>query len=348
MPFLYIYSPSDFVSTPPNEHFAAVGSPPFTLELKPGATGTRVEVTDDDAIFDEVDGQQELTNSIDLDGTAYAAGTSIHTSYDLINTTSGHKVSGVHLGGDGNAGGAVQGIVSSVPLDPGVSYTFNSNRTSHNKNNPYDGYVSCFVAGTLIDTGDGPVPIETLRAGDMIRTYEGALHPLRLLLQRHLSGRALQANPKLRPIRISASALGGGKPERTLRVSPQHRMVCNSPIADRMFDTPQVLVSAINLTLLPGVSVDEMAGKTSYFHLVMDRHEIIFAEGAPTESFYCGPIAMAGLDPEALAEMTVLFPDLVLGSTHQAPKPALPIPVGKKQKRLIERHRKNNKALVRA
>jgi hypothetical protein len=45
----------------PDEAFAAAaGTGPFTLPLAPGATGTRIEVDDDDVIFYEVDGSQTL------------------------------------------------------------------------------------------------------------------------------------------------------------------------------------------------------------------------------------------------------------------------------------------------
>ena len=111
--FIYVYSPSDFIGGLPNEAGgAASGSPTFNLQLVPGATPTLIEITDNEAVFDEIDGSQSLTNSVNIDGTAYGAGTTVHTAYDLINTGSGHKVTSIHFGGNGYEQGAVHGLVS--------------------------------------------------------------------------------------------------------------------------------------------------------------------------------------------------------------------------------------------
>jgi hypothetical protein len=68
VPFIYIYSPDDFVALPPDEAGASAdGVPNFVLTLKPGAKPTVVEITDDDAVFDEVDATQSITNDIYLD-----------------------------------------------------------------------------------------------------------------------------------------------------------------------------------------------------------------------------------------------------------------------------------------
>lgn len=173
MPFIYIYSPSDFVSTPPAEQNAqAAGSPNFILQLRPDAQPTLIQITDDDAVFDEVDATQSLTNQVDLDGTTYAAGTTINTAYDLINNASGHQVTSFHFGGDGYQQGAVDGIASTVPLVAGQSYTFNSERTSHRVDNQYTDFAACFTDETPIDTPQGAVPAGRLRSGDLVCTLD--------------------------------------------------------------------------------------------------------------------------------------------------------------------------------
>ena len=339
MPFLYIYSPSDFTTTPPSENATAVGTSPFTLTLVAGATPTVIEVSDNDAVFDEVDASQVLANAVNLDGTTYAAGTTVHSSYDLINATTGHKVTSIHFGGDGHQGGPVHGIISSIDLVPGTSYTFTINRTSNHQPNNYAGYVACFVNGTLIETARGAVPVEDLQPGDRLRTIDGSFKPLRLIPNRALGPQDLAASPKLRPIRILAGALGVGNPQRDLLVSPQHRMLVKSTIAERMFGVDEVLVAATKLTVLPGIFVDETVEEFSYFHLVLDAHEVIFAEGALTESFYCGPFAIQALAPETRAEMEELFPGLL--TQEEEVTPARPIPAGPHQRKLLARHLKN-------
>ncbi|MCZ4350935.1 Hint domain-containing protein [Roseovarius aestuarii] len=345
MPFLYIYSASDFVTGLPDESGAqAAGTPTFTLQLAPGATPQRIEITDDDLIFDEVDATQSLTSAATINGVTYAAGTTINTAYDLINSTTGHKVTSFHMGGDGYQQGAVAGIVSTVPLEPGSSYTFNQERTSHNNNNPYAGYVACFTPGTQIATPTGLRLIDDLQPGDMICTYDQTELPLRALPSRHVDAAELAAFPKLRPIRIQAGALGLGLPTRDLLVSPQHRVLAASNIVQRMFGCKEILVAACKLTALPGVDAADDMSEVTYMHLVMDHHCVVWSNGLPTESFYPGPAAYRALTPGAQLELRRLFPQLVTDAP--LPPPARPFITGKRRKQLVARHVKNAKPLL--
>lgn len=345
MPFIYIYSPSDFVGGLPDEVGAqAEGAGPWSLTLVAGATPTLIEISDNDLIFDEVDTTQALTNAVTVDGTAYAAGTTIHSAYDLINSDTDHKVTSFHFGGDGYQQGAVAGIASTTPLTAGVTYTFDTERTSVNQTNPYSDFTACFVAGTRIHTRNGLVRVEDLEVGDEIETQDGEFQPLRLKLNRVVSSDELIERPKLRPIRIEAGALGNQLPVRDLLVSPQHRMHVSSPIVKRMFGTESVLVAATKLTALPGIYVEDAKSEVVYFHLVMDNHEIVFAEGAPTESFYFGDFAIKAMTGEARGELLALFPTALMAGF--IPTSARYIPEGRKQRKLVERHRKNNTALM--
>ncbi len=345
MPFLYIYSPSDFVGGLPNEvGAAAAGTPNFTLTLVPGAQPTLVEVTDNDSVFDEVDGNQVVTNDVVIDGNAISAGTSINTAYDLINTSSDHRVTSLHFGGDGYQQGAVDGLVSTVPLQGGVSYTFDRERTSHQKNNQYEDYVACLAAGTQVLTAEGSCAVETLKPGDLVQTLDAGLQPVQMLISRRLSAHDLQSRPKLRPIRIAKGALGRDVPRTDLLVSPQHRMFIASRVAEKMFGHSEVLVPAKKLLTVPGVSVAEDVASVCYCHVILEGHHILFAEGAPTESFFCGPMALLALPADARQELQELFPDLD-AITAQA-ELARFAPDGKKRARLLWRHTKNNKPLL--
>ena len=343
MPFFYVYSPDDFVGGLPSESTNAT-SGWNSLTLKPGATPTLIEMVDDDGNFDEVDASQVLAGDINLDGTTYAAGSPVHSAYDLINSSSGLKVTSLHFTGDGNNGGPVHGLIATEELLPGTTYTFDINRTSHLKSNPSSEYVACFTPGARIETQNGTLPIEALQPGDMIATRDRGYQPLRLLLRTYVSRERLVTHPNLRPIRITAGALGLGLPTRDLLVSPQHRFLTISPIAKRMFSREDILVSAKRLTALPGIFVQDTDDPVTYLHFVMDQHEVIFADGTPTESFYCGPMAVHLLDEAARVEIDALFPGLTTYS--EIPKPARTIPCGSQQKKLIERHRKNRKALL--
>ena len=145
--------------------------------------------------------------------------------------------------------------------------------------------ATCITRGTLITTDRGDIPVEELRAGCKVLTEDNGFQELVSSMSRVVEASGLQGNPKLYPVRITAGALGSGLPKRDLVVSRQHRMAVKSNIVKRMFGTETVLVAAIRLTELPGIYVDETVESVEYFHLVFKKHEVVFAEGTPTESF---------------------------------------------------------------
>ncbi|WP_371171656.1 Hint domain-containing protein [Aliiroseovarius sp. 2305UL8-7] len=203
--------------------------------------------------------------------------------------------------------------------------------------------VVCFNRGTIIATKNGPALIENLQPGDMVRTMDHGYQPLRLALKRKLRQRALIENEKLRPVNISAGALGNNLPETDLLISRQHRMLVSSPICKRMFGDENALVAGLRLTELPGIYIDHHVSEVEYYHLVFDQHEIIIANGAFSESFFPGPEALKALTEKALEEITTLFPMLINGILPFVL--AANSPNGKKQKRLIKRHLENSKPL---
>lgn len=204
--------------------------------------------------------------------------------------------------------------------------------------------VPCFTRGARILTPHGPVPIQNLRLGQLVRTDSGGDQPIRWIGCRAFSATEIRANPKLAPVRILAGALGAGLPARDLLVSRQHRMLVQSPIARRMFGQDQVLIPAIRLTALPGIFVDDAIPGVEYFHLLFDQHRIVFAEGAPTESLFTGPEALRSLGAKAREEILAIFPQLA-GGVHVS-NPARTIPRGRQQARLIARHLRNAKPLL--
>ncbi len=205
--------------------------------------------------------------------------------------------------------------------------------------------VVCFTSGTLITTAAGPVAIEDLKVGDMVTTLDHGEQPIRWIGSRTVNRDELSANPKLRPVRISVGALGNGLPTRDLIVSRQHRVLARSNIARRMFNTSEVLIPAHKLVGMDGIDIVEDATEVTYIHLLFARHEILFSEGAATESLYPGRQALTGLGAEAVEEIIYLFPELADG--EGAPKPARLMPAkGRQVTALASRHSKNRKPLV--
>ncbi|MDB6178018.1 Hint domain-containing protein [Paracoccus sp. Z330] len=205
-------------------------------------------------------------------------------------------------------------------------------------------FVTCFVAGTLIETPDGLRPVEDLRAGDMVLTADHGARPLVWTGSRKLDS---AAQPNLRPVRISARALGENSPNADLLLSQQHRILVRSAAAARMFDASEVLVAAKHLTGLPGIEIVEDAGQVTYVHLLFDQHEIVTANGAATESLFTGPEALKGVSEAAREEILALFPQLAeIGSQVEILNPARPLVSGRRGRKLAARHLANAKPMV--
>ncbi len=169
--------------------------------------------------------------------------------------------------------------------------------------------IICFAEGSVIDTDLGPRPIETIREGDLIVTQDNGLQPVRWIGRRALDSLDLARHPHLLPVRIGAGALGEGLPWAPLTVSPQHRVQISDWRAEVLFGTDGVLVAAKHLVDSKTVTIVDDTPAVTYFHLLFDRHEIIRANGAWSESLHLGDMAFDALPDEARAEIDLLFPD---------------------------------------
>lgn len=160
---------------------------------------------------------------------------------------------------------------------------------------------ACFTPGALIRVPGGAVPVEALEPGDLVETLDNGPQVLRWTGRTRIAG-----NRAFAPVRFAAGVLGNDRP---LRVSPQHRMLVTGWQAELHFGEPEVLVPARHLLHWPGVTQAPVR-EVDYLHLLFDRHEIIFADGAPSESFHPGS-AMLARDPALLAEIAALFPAIL-------------------------------------
>ncbi len=204
--------------------------------------------------------------------------------------------------------------------------------------------ILCFAGKTRIATDCGEVPVENLTPGDLVLTVDAGLQPVRWIGCTNVPSDILQNQPEQRPIIFAPGSLGPASPSRELRVSPQHRMLLCSRIAERMFDTNEVLVPAKKLLGLPGVSVDNSAAEVTYYHILLDKHQIVLADGTPTETLLPGPVTLASVGLSAERELEDLFPQFFLPGFE--PEPARPIPPGHRIKRFCARHKKNRQALL--
>ena len=81
------------------------------------------------------------------------------------------------------------------------------------------------------------------------------------------------------------------------------------PRAELLFGDEEVLVRALHLTCLPGVEAIRVA-QVTYLHMMFDRHEVVLADGAWSESFQPGERTLGGLGQDERDELFKIFPEL--------------------------------------
>ncbi len=139
--------------------------------------------------------------------------------------------------------------------------------------------VTCFAEGTRIQTPAGEIAIEALREGDLvtIRDPQTATEhslPIRWIGRRRINLRRHRQPELASPIRIRRDACADGLPRRDLLVSPDHAI-----FLDGVLIPARLLVNGGTIaqeTDLPAVQ---------YFHIELDNHAILLAEGMPAESY---------------------------------------------------------------
>lgn len=203
--------------------------------------------------------------------------------------------------------------------------------------------VVCFADDVLIDTTRGPVAAGDLRVGDMVLTRDHGPQPVRWMGRRHLDAADLAAAPHLRPVRIAKGALGANAPQADLVVSPQHRILVRSRIAQKMFGTDEVLVAAKQLCQLDGIDLACDLESVTYVHFLFDDHQIVLSNGAETESLHPGSEAIKSVGTAAQEEIFAIFPDLRDGTERP---PARLLASGRMGRKLAVRHQQNHKPLV--
>jgi hypothetical protein len=135
--------------------------------------------------------------------------------------------------------------------------------------------ITCFTAGTLIMTERGEVPVEQLKAGDMVRTASGELRPVKWLGVQPISLMFMSRDRSM-PVRIAAGALGAMQPARDLVVSPGHAV-----LVDGVLCNASALINGTTITR----AVQD--ANFSYYHVELDSHDLLISEGLASESYLC-------------------------------------------------------------
>ena len=169
--------------------------------------------------------------------------------------------------------------------------------------------IPCFTPGTRIATARGERLVEELTAGDKIITRDNGIQEIAWVGHKTLHARDLIMGEHLRPVMIRAGALGNGLPERDMMVSPNHRMLVASDMTQLYFEEREVLAAAKHMVGIDGVQRADVT-KATYIHFMFERHEVVLAEGAWTESFQPGDYSLNGIGNSQRNEILELFPEL--------------------------------------
>lgn len=269
----------------------------------------------------------------------------------LTDTSSDTVLDAYDIGANSNSVMFTEGAATGTTLVPTVdgSGSGNSVQVDYEGNQssgavtPGDSVI-CFHDGTRLQTLAGEKPLETLRPGDILATEAGVYLPLRFIFCRKVDLSDALSNPKLWPVRIAAGALGCGLPRRDLLVSRQHRILVTSRIAERMFGDASVLLAAHFLVGLPGIELVRPERGFCYWHILLDRHAVVFAEGAAAESLFVGQQTLHLIPKHAFASVIQRFPAYLL--PQDPDEAAHRIPPRHRQVSLVRRHRNNGLPLV--
>ena len=134
----------------------------------------------------------------------------------------------------------------------------------------------CFLAGTRIATPIGEVAVETLAIGDPVLTADGRCVPVKWIGLQTISMRFGMFEGR-RPVCISAGALGDNLPVRDLRVTSGHALLIDGALVHAG--------ALVNGTSIRRLTSAELGERFIVYHIETENHELVLAQGAPTETF---------------------------------------------------------------
>jgi autotransporter passenger strand-loop-strand repeat protein len=201
-------------------------------------------------------------------------------TFDLINVTF-DSAGTADLVSSGDTANHLQvaegGSTYTFNLDPAQDFTgeyFHLAGDGHSGTLVTEDGIACYCRGTRIRTDGGELTIEALRVGDVVATVSGEARPIRWIGRRAYDGRFIAGKRDALPIRVAAGALADGVPARDLWLSPGHSLYLDG-----------ALTQAVHLVNGATIVQEEAVERVEYFHIELDTHDLIYAEGALSETY---------------------------------------------------------------
>lgn len=195
---------------------------------------------------------------------------------DIVNVDNGDRVTVIGSASVQQSGNTVTfygplGIlqpIASYDIPAGATYTYS------NATDTLTFLTPCFVRGTLIATPDGEIAVERLKAGTVISSLNNGAVAVKWVGNRSIDPKTLDKPRNDLPIRILAGAIAEDMPSRDLYVSPDHCMFVNGSLVPAKLLINGTTVSQ-PITLNP----------VDYYHIELEQHDVIWANGAMAETY---------------------------------------------------------------
>jgi hypothetical protein len=134
-------------------------------------------------------------------------------------------------------------------------------------------FTACFVHGTKLRAADDEIQVNEFTVGDMVETHFGNRAEVKWIGYRHVDCARHPDPRRVWPVQVHAGAFGKDLPHRDLWLSPDHAVY-----VDDVLIPIKHLINGMTIEQVPRDDV-------TYYHIELDRHDILFAEGLPAESY---------------------------------------------------------------
>lgn len=296
---------------------------PSNLSLTFSGPSTAITFEDSDGILtdDPFSGStvvdQRLTEAVTIDGVTYSPSAetvrwqnpppvNVENEYEVTlfdGAGTAYRMVGVSIT-EGYSTTVVGVMFDGPSPPPGTTLHYIQGVSSYGGSGqsvPVPEEVVCFLAGTRIQTPDGPCAIEDLMPGQLVVTLNRGAQPIRWIGRSSVCGLG-----RLAPVCIRAGALGN---ERDLFLSPNHRVLVRSSTAELWYGQAEVLVPA--KALVDGVHIRTVPmPRADYFHIMLDDHQMVFSEGIATETLFTGAMTQDILDAEQAESLRMQAADI--------------------------------------
>ncbi len=159
--------------------------------------------------------------------------------------------------------------------------------------------LSGAVSTAIVETEDGPIPLDWIACGDRVLTRDAGFQPVRWIARTPLDIAFLRTYPEVAPVTLPGGLFGNGSPIVDLVVSPSQLVPLTGVDGDEVLISADVVGEPIYPMSRP------KSERFTYVNVLLDGHHLICVQGAWMGSLFTADLGRA--DDEA-GEMIPLAP----------------------------------------